>query len=487
VIIEFSESSANASVANYCFQLLNSDETLMPVYNNNFLTEELFDRVGVIMGEHENEAQLQKSAMEFEFTCTDTVPESAFWFLVWDTGDSSYLIAVRQALYRHSNDAALQALGLQVLRGHAYHVVIHRWPLTLITTAMRNHPLDAQVQKTACALFTDLMECRDEEEDEEHVFDTLSDKEYICAALAAVTNHPGNGSVRFESFQFLSKFSIFTGNDPATAYSNMVKCGAVELILGVEAVQSIWQSCAISVLASLINTSAEARSRAIENDVVSVLIESLKNPFLFANENDSLIRTRHVHREARSAFNNLLINDTNDALGSQIANEGGLKLLIQGILEDQRPLDYAQKRCLCKTSETCRHHNQNAPAARSGRLEEYGGKSRHESTCNDGTLKVYPEAAYVRDSRDRLPLHLAIRAKAPLSMVQLLLDANQASGEANYRYKNEFLNFPPALIASASECDLDVVFTLLRFVPSIAKPLGGGETSISTTTKRKRS
>jgi hypothetical protein len=102
-------------------------------------------------------------------------------------------------------------------------------------------------------------------------------------------------------------------------------------------------------------------------------------------------------------------------------------------------------------------------------------------------LKVYPEAAYVRDSRDRLPLHLAIRAKAPLSMVQLLLDANQASGEANYRYKNEFLNFPPALIASASECDLDVVFTLLRFVPSIAKPLGGGETSISTTTKRKRS
>ena len=246
--------------------------------------------------------------------------------------------------------------------------------------------MDAQVQKTACALFTDLMECRDDEEDEEHVFDTLSDKEYICAALAAVTNHPGNGSVRFESFQFLSKFSIFTGNDPATAYSNMVKCGAVELILGVEAVQSIWQSCAISVLASLINTSAEARSRAIENDVVSVLIESLKNPFLFANENDSLIRTRHVHREARSAFNNLLINDTNDALGSQIANEGGLKLLIQGILEDQRPLDYAQKRCLCKTSETCRHHNQNAPAARSGRLEEYGGKSRHESTCNDGNI-----------------------------------------------------------------------------------------------------
>ena len=180
---------------------------------------------------------------------------------------------------------------------------------------MRNHPLDAEVQRTACALFTNLMECRDDKEDEEHILDTLSDKEYICAALAAVTNHLCNGSVQFESFHFLSKFLIFTGNDPAEWY--------LELILGVKVVQSIWQSCAISVLASLIKMSAKAHSRGIKNDVVSVLIKSLKNHFLFANGNDSLICIHHVHQESSSAFDNILINDTNDALGSQIVNQGG--------------------------------------------------------------------------------------------------------------------------------------------------------------------
>jgi hypothetical protein len=40
----------------------------MPVYNYNFLNKEFFDCVAVIMGEHKNEAKLQKSAMEFEFS-----------------------------------------------------------------------------------------------------------------------------------------------------------------------------------------------------------------------------------------------------------------------------------------------------------------------------------------------------------------------------------------------------------------------------------
>ena len=79
-IIEFSESSANASIADFCFQLLNNDETLMPEYNRDFLDEGFFDRVADIMDEHKNHAQLQKSAMEFESTCTDTEPQ-VVWFL----------------------------------------------------------------------------------------------------------------------------------------------------------------------------------------------------------------------------------------------------------------------------------------------------------------------------------------------------------------------------------------------------------------------
>jgi hypothetical protein len=74
---------------------------------------------------------------------------------------------------------------------------------------------------------------------------------------------------------------------------------------------------------------------------------------------------------------------------------------------------------------------------------------------------------------------------------------HQASlGEANHRYENEFLNFLRALITSTNECDLEVLFTLLRFVPSIAIPLGvqvlrqkqeaSKQASASTTTKQKR-
>ena len=238
---------------------------------------------------------------------------------------------MRQALLGHINDAALQALGLETLRGHAYHIVNDRWPLTLITTAMRNHPLDTQIQRTACGLFTNLIDCIEDSDIYEPIVDTLSEKEYICAALTAVRNHSGNGNVRFESFNFLSRFSGFTEGtyDSGTAYSNMIECGAVELILGVETVQNNGQSAAISVLASLIKTSADALNRAIENDAVSILIESVKNPY-------SGTRPRaHVHHDASSAFGSLLIGDTNDVFGSRIVNEGGLKLLIEGTLEDR--------------------------------------------------------------------------------------------------------------------------------------------------------
>ena len=135
-----------------------------------------------------------------------------------------------------------------------------------------------------------------------------------------------------------------------------------------------------------------------------------------------------------------------------------------------RALDFAQDDVFAKLARLAASTTGMLPLHEVAGWKNTAGKTvTNQLAMMEHLLKVYPEAAYVRDSIDRLPLHLAIGAKAPLSIVRLLLDTNQASGEATYRYKNEFLNFPPALIASASGCDLDVIFMLLCFVPSAVR------------------
>jgi hypothetical protein len=122
-----------------------------------------------------------------------------------------------------------------------------------------------------------------------------------------------------------------------------------------------------------------------------------------------------------------LMTPTSNALGSQTVNRSeSLDSRYIGRSVPFLIMLKILKWCLCKTSETCHHHNQNAPNARRGRLEEFGWKSHHKSTSNDGTsLESLPRAVYLRNSRYPLPLHHALGAKVPLSMVQLLLDANQ--------------------------------------------------------------
>ena len=86
-------------------------------------------------------------------------------------------------------------------------------------------------------------------------------------------------------------------------------------------------------------------------------------------------------------------------------------------------------------------------------------------------LKAYPvAAATLRDGSGRLPLHAAILGNAPLSVLKALLRVNPAAGETVCRFGGDaMLNFPLALTAAASDCDLESIFVLLRHVLTITK------------------
>jgi hypothetical protein len=96
-------------------------------------------------------------------------------------------------------------------------------------------------------------------------------------------------------------------------------------------------------------------------------------------------------------------------------------------------------------------------------------------------LEEYPEAATIRDGSGRLPLHVAIEANASISILETLLRATPAAGEAVCRCEDDVMfNFPPALMAAANDCDLESIFMLLRYVPTITKTQG------TTSVNRKR-
>lgn len=90
---------------------------------------------------------------------------------------------------------------------------------------------------------------------------------------------------------------------------------------------------------------------------------------------------------------------------------------------------------------------------------------------------VTPEAARVRDANHRLPLHLALESRASLPVVACLLRAHPKSGvlPCNLRVEEEersassssTAKFRPFHWACKHDCDLDVIFHLLRADPEV--------------------
>jgi hypothetical protein len=97
-------------------------------------------------------------------------------------------------------------------------------------------------------------------------------------------------------------------------------------------------------------------------------------------------------------------------------------------------------------------------------------ESRASLSVLEVLLRAKLEAATVRDGSGRLPLHIAIESRASLSVLEVLLHANPDTGEAVCRRRDDvMLNFPPVLMAAASDYDLESIFTLLHYDPTITK------------------
>ncbi|CAB9522136.1 Ankyrin repeat-containing protein [Seminavis robusta] len=86
-------------------------------------------------------------------------------------------------------------------------------------------------------------------------------------------------------------------------------------------------------------------------------------------------------------------------------------------------------------------------------------------------LKACPEAACAPDYLGRLPLHLAIAAKADFAIIQELVKANPSSGvdpvPSSY---SRFEGKPPIYMATDYDCDLSTTYLLLRGDPSVVSP-----------------
>jgi len=81
-------------------------------------------------------------------------------------------------------------------------------------------------------------------------------------------------------------------------------------------------------------------------------------------------------------------------------------------------------------------------------------------------LRRYPEAVSHRDVFGRLPLHVALSNKAETQLVLSLIDEYPASAVEHCMTKDKkFSSIFPLFMATEYDCDLDVIFTLLRKMP----------------------
>jgi hypothetical protein len=180
-------------------------------------------------------------------------------------------------------------------------------------------------------------------------------------------------------------------------------------------------------------------------------------------------------------LNHLFLENTDNSVGPRIASEGGIEMIVGAIVMDAsrpEPLRlhelkdddilahlamYASVNGMLPLHYAAAWHNAvNEESPRNGQVEVV-----------EHLLSVYPEAATVQDGSGMLPLHAAIEANAPLSVLEALLRVHPVAGEAVCRrHGDEMWNFPPVLMAAASDCHLESIFVLLRYVPTIVKRQG---------------
>jgi len=77
--------------------------------------------------------------------------------------------------------------------------------------------------------------------------------------------------------------------------------------------------------------------------------------------------------------------------------------------------------------------------------------------------------ANVRDGQNRLPLHIAIAARADARIIKSLLDEYPTAGVNHCRSRDEWYDKYPIEMGVHFDCDLSTVYQLLRVDPSVVK------------------
>ena len=415
----------DASVLRLCFRLAKHGSfTPFPAYL--YLDGSFFSRVFGIMIQQKHDPVVQQCAMLFmsQFIPTDDarlieIASGDPWFIVWLLNimltEEGAVAVMIQAMNMHPSYSNIQITGLDFIcmlllfdTPRVTEILLQEESFpTVILHAMKNHAITADVQKSACSLIERLVRF------EAMVFgESLANAGCTKAVLAAMKNHPYNDEVQKRAISCLNRWPEF---EVESVGHVMIEGGAVDLILGAmrDNSKKEWHSECIQILSYLFEMSSDlVASQIVNQGGVKTLVYALADIYTrFGFENDLMT---HLARLPSS----------------------------DGML----PLHYA---VAWKSKQTKSRQRQIA-------LVEF-------------LLEAYPEATRVTDNRGRLPMHAAIEAKAPLPLIEVLLCANPASGEALYSHQNEFMNFPSALIAAGMDCNLEVIFVLFRYFPSIVQ------------------
>ena len=88
-------------------------------------------------------------------------------------------------------------------------------------------------------------------------------------------------------------------------------------------------------------------------------------------------------------------------------------------------------------------------------------------------ITAFPYASKSRDSRNRLPLHLALHGKADFHhVIKPLLEANESAAFGEQcNTLDKFNKYKPLVIATYFDCDINVIYTLLRGDPASLKEI----------------
>lgn len=415
-----------------------------------------------------------------------------------------------QAMRNHANNSAVHVEACNALYYLNMDMIISvEWPPTTMLQAMNNQAHCANAQISICTLLHEILwEFVDIVSDDAEVFLRLVSgqeyqatlREYVQATLQAMQNHSNNEKVQNTA---LCCWNLNMNLDPnmmiESNTSLIIQGGGVELVSqAIRLIGISWSG--ISNLEHLFKSSGNARKIAIEGDTIPTLLEHLRRCEIcwrnhFWGDKYQKQDVQGATICTFSALNHLFLENDGNAVSLRIASEGGITPIVDvtvmvindvefelkddGILahlamfpsaEGMLPLHYA----------SCWHHFSNAEPQRARKCDFESQRLGH-ITVVEHLLKVYPEAATIRDGSGRLPLHAAIEANAPLPVLKALLHVNPAAGQAvSLRRENGTVNFPPALLAAVSNCNLESIFILLCSNPTITK------TQSTTTIKRKR-